>query len=184
MSACRLSRCSSLPIGSRQFANCVATLGALCSFLSKGPACSSPWHTCWWSRHSPRPHLASSYHPLEAAQCSRQLPKCTKCVCGRCVSGAGEPENTHKVHPGLPFPCHHVCPWCASPWATVGSLKPHLEWSGHRNSNCGEMFARDWCVTVVTDLPDVETEQNKGCVTHKTYDPSPGNTPFSLPSSP
>ena len=105
-------------------------------------------------------------------------------VCGRRVSGAGEPENTHKVHPGLPFPCHHVCPWCASPWATVGSLKPHLEWSGHRNSNCGEMFARDWCVTVVTDLPDVETEQNKGCVTHKTYDPSSGNTPFSLPSSP
>ena len=121
--------------------------------------------------------------PWKPAQCSRQLRNARN-VCRRHVSGAGAPKNTHKVHPGLPFPCHHVCPWCASPWATVGSLKPHLEWSGHRNSNCGEMFARDWCVTVVTDLPDVETEQNKGCVTHKTYDPSPGNTPFSLPSSP
>jgi len=31
--------------------------------------------------------------------------------------------------------------------------------------------ARTQCVTLtaVTDLPDVETEQNKGCVTHKTH---------------
>jgi len=46
--------------------------------------------------------------------------------------------------------------------------------------------ARTQCVTLtaVTDLPDVETEQNKGCVTHKTHDPSPGNTLFSFPSPP
>ena len=126
--------------------------------------------------------------PWKPARCSRQLPKCTK-ICvrkarKRCWRARKHSQGAPRAAIPLPIPCHHVCPWCASPWATVGSLKPHLEWSGHRNSNCGEMFARDWCVTVVTDLPDVETEQNKGCVTHKTYDPSPGNTPFSLPSSP
>ena len=99
-------------------------------------------------------------------------------MCRRHVSGAGAPKNTHKVHPGLPFPCHHVCPWCASPWSTVGSLKPHLEWLGHRNLNSIRIFVRDWCITVETDLPDVEMKQKKGtCVTHKTYVPSPaGNT--------
>ena len=121
--------------------------------------------------------------PWKPAQCSRQLRNARN-VCRRHVSGAGAPKNTHKVHPGLPFPCHHVCPWCASPWSTVGSLKPHLQWLGHRNSNSIRIFVRDWCMTVETDLPDVEMKQKKGCVTHKTYVPSPGNTHTSLPSPP
>ena len=184
MSACRLSRCSSPPIGSWQFANRVATLGTLCSFLSKGPASLSPCHTYWWSRHSPRPHLASSCHPLEACTVLSAAAKCTKCVPKarkRCWSTQ---KHSQGAPTGLPFPCHHACPWCASPWSTVGSLKPHLEWLGHRNSNSIRIFVRDWCMTVKTDLPDVEMKQKKGCVTHETYVPSPGNTHTSLPSPP
>ena len=69
-----------------------------------------------------------------------------------------------------------------------GSPNTHpkgLESAASRNSNWHmaiarrTYFAHAQCVTAVTDLPDVETEQNKGCVTHKTHDPSPGNTPFS-----
>ena len=121
--------------------------------------------------------------PWKPAQCSRQLRNARN-VCRRHVSGAGAPKNTHKVHPGLPFPCHHVCPWCASPWSTVGSLKPHLQWLVHSHFELRRIFAHDRCMTVKTDLPDVEMKQKKGCVTHKTYVPSPGNTHTSLPSPP
>ena len=89
---------------------------------------------------------------------------------GRRVSGAGAPRDAHKVHPGLSFPCHHVCPSCASPWSTVGSLKPHHPGVvRHRNSNCGRIYSgslsRTGPLSLVVDCTPVYTAT---CCDHET----------------